>query len=130
MMICLQFVRVTVPESSLVISCLKVLVKDADADERKAENGKRYVFSSSHDSLFPCRLSADNVIFPQENLTSLLTDDEMQQLIENFDRLDVNQGNNYAQGKNKLLDRVKYFSGKNQALSNLKIIQAHYFSRV
>lgn len=86
----------------------------------KAENRKRSVFSSSHDSLFPCRLSADNVIFPQENLTSLLTDDEMQQLIENFDRLDVNQGNNYAQGKNKLLDRVEYFLGKNQALSNLK----------
>jgi len=33
------------------------------------------------------------IFFPQENLTSLLTDDEMQQLIENFDRLDVNQGN-------------------------------------
>ena len=29
----------------------------------------------------------------QESLTTLLTDEEMQQLIENFDRLDVNQGN-------------------------------------
>jgi len=39
------------------------------------------------------------IFFPQENLTSLLTDDEMQQLIENFDKLDVNQGNNMPIGK-------------------------------
>ena len=28
----------------------------------------------------------------QEGFTTLLTDEEMQQLIENFDKLDVNQG--------------------------------------
>jgi hypothetical protein len=28
----------------------------------------------------------------QESLTALLTEEEMQELIENFDRLDVNQG--------------------------------------
>lgn len=33
------------------------------------------------------------IFFSQESFTSLLTDEEMQQLIENFDRLDVNQGN-------------------------------------
>ena len=39
------------------------------------------------------------IVFLQENLTSLLTDDEMQHLIENFDRLDVNQGNNMCSGR-------------------------------
>ena len=29
----------------------------------------------------------------QESVTTLLTDEEMQQLIENFDKLDKNQGN-------------------------------------
>ena len=45
-MTCLQLVRVT-----LVISFVKVLVKDASDDKRKAENRKRPVFSSSHGSL-------------------------------------------------------------------------------
>lgn len=41
-------------------------------------------------TLYIC--NQNNFSFHQESLTSLLTDEEMQQLIENFDRLDVNQG--------------------------------------
>ena len=39
-----------------------------------------------------CKSNLTFTNFLQESFTTLLTDDEMQELIENFDKLDVNQG--------------------------------------
>lgn len=39
-----------------------------------------------------CESNLALINFLQESFTTLLTDEEMQELIENFDKLDVNQG--------------------------------------